>query len=249
MQFSDTTNKNGILQRIEQYTGLGDGGITNDTTLIKVITAQVNEAFDEIMPLILASVGNQIQWDDINNTGNPIGYINIVSGQSDYLVSTDQYSLDILDIKAVRTLISATATTYADVQMIDSADSDALSALSPNTGEVGVPRKVLKRGNQLFAYPQPNYNATNGFELYFERIQSYFASTDTTKSPGIPRIFHSILPKIASYHWLTINKPSNTVLLQDLGERIKEDKAALHSFVRMRAPTRTVLTTRPIRFR
>lgn len=248
MDYSNTTTKGGILQRIEQYTGIGDGGITNDATLLKVITAQVNEAFDEIMPLVLSSVGDQVAFDDPNITDLPVGTANLVSGQADYYISTDTNSLDILDIKAVRILPNATATLYGDIEMIDAADPDALSAMSPNTTETGMPYKVLKRGNTLYFYPKPNYSATAGIKIWFERIESYFASTDTTKVPGIPRIFHSILPKIAAFHWLTINKPGNTTLIQDLATRIKEDKEHLQAYSRMRNPTRAKMSMNPINF-
>ena len=83
MQFSDTTNKNGIIQNIESLCGLGDGGITGNTTLFYKITAYVNNAYNKIAIAILQS-DKRWKWDDFNNTDFPRGAATLVSGQRDY---------------------------------------------------------------------------------------------------------------------------------------------------------------------
>jgi hypothetical protein len=40
----------------------------------------------------------------------------------------------------------------------------------------------------------PNYSIDNGLKIYFSRGASYFASTDTTKSPGFASSFHKFVP-------------------------------------------------------
>lgn len=249
MTYSDTTNKNGIIQRIEQYTGLGDGAISGNTTLLKIITAQVNEAFDDLMPLMLSATRTQMGWDDINNTGEPIGTIDLTQDQPDYTIATDANSLDILDIKKVQILQNSSATIYLTLDLMQPDEWNAPYTLSPHSTYRGIPTRYIRRGNTIFLDPCPNYSATNGIKIFFERIESYFASSDTTKTPGIPRIFHPLLPKIAAYNWLLINKPANTVLIQGLAGEIVEGKRNIEAHVRSQFPTRPRLTMEQRRFR
>lgn len=48
MQFSDTTNKNGVIQRVEFTLELPDGAISGDSTLLKYVTALANDTYQEI---------------------------------------------------------------------------------------------------------------------------------------------------------------------------------------------------------
>ena len=237
MQFSDTTNKNGVIQRIEKYTGLGSGSISGNSTLLQIITASVNDAFDELMPLIL-SYSDKLRFDDINHTDLPVGTVNLVSGQGDYSFTEDDNSLDILNITDVRILTSATATAYSDLKRMYLDDVLAPRAMSPDSTETGVPTHWLEFNNSIFFYPEPNYAATNGIKIYFEREQSYFVSSDTTKEAGIPKPFHRLLPLIASHEWIIENKPSNTVLITRLETKIAEAKKALKELISARNPTK-----------
>lgn len=245
MQYSDTTNKNGIIQRIEQWTGLGDAGVSGNATLLKVVTAQVNEATDELMPLVM-SFSDYLAWDDENHTDFPVATTNIVSGQSDYPFAEDDNSLDVLNITNVKILPNATATDYVDLQRIMADDPLAPYAMSPNSDATGSPLYYLEFGSSIFLYPQPDYNATAGIKIYFEREQSYFASTDTTKEPGIPKPFHPLLPKIAAYNWLLINKPSNTAVITRLEAQIANDKQNLERIILNRNPRKRTLRPKKI---
>ena len=240
MQFSDTTNKNGVLQRIEHLTGLGDGGITGNTTRKAIVTAIVNDAFDELMPLVL-SFTDKPRFDDPNNNDLPVGTINIVSGQSDYFVTEDDNSLDILNITNIRIFTSASATEYQPLERMTLDDSRALDAMAPNPSITGIPTDWLENNNVVFLYPEPNYAATDGIQLFFEREQSYFASTDTTKEPGIPKPFHGLLPLIAAHEWLIVNKPSNTSAITRLEAKIAERKQQLKDIISLRNPTKARL--------
>ena len=242
MQFSDTTNKSGVLQTIERLTGLGDAGITGNTTLLKVITASVNQAFDEIMPFLL-SYSDKMRWDDTNHSDHPIGTVSIVSGQSDYFVTEDDNSLDILNLTNVRILTTSSGTEYTELERMTLDDSRALDAMSPNPSVTGIPTHFLENNNVIFLYPEPNYAATSGLQLFFEREQSYFASTDTTKEPGIPKPFHHLLALIASHEWLVVNKPSNTAVITRLEEKVAAAKNSLKSLIDSRNPTVTVIET------
>jgi len=242
MVFNDTSTKLGIIQRCEQWTGLGDTGISGDATLLKQFTGIVNDGFDEIMPLLL-SYTDKGRWDDLNNTDYPIATFNLVSGQNDYSVKVDGSSLDILRIFDVQILDSPTSTDYVTITKIGLDDPKAIPAMAPASTDTGTPEWWLERDNVIFLNPNPNYSATNGVKIFFERIESYFASTDTTKAPGIPRIFHPLLVFIASRDWLVMNKPSNTVNIATLNQKITLLKQGITDLSSARNPTHSRIRT------
>ena len=237
MVYSDTTNKNGIIQTIEFYTNKGDAGISGDATLLKVITSRVNDAFDRIMPLLL-SYSDKIRWDDTNHTDLPFGTFNIVSGQSDYSLGEDDNSLDILNVTDVRILQSASGTDYKTLQRLTMDDERAIEAMSPNSGETGIPTHFLESNGTLFLFPQPNYASTNGVKIFFEREQSYFTSADTTKEPGIPKPFHRLLPMYAALDWLLVNKPDNGAVIVRIEADIQKTEKNLFDLISAKNPIR-----------
>lgn len=245
-QFSDTTNKNGLVQLFEFWTRLPDGTVTG--TLLKQVTARINSAFEKIMPILL-SYSDNIRWDDTNHTDRPIGTINLVSGQSDYTVTTDANSLDILNLLNVRILPSATDTDYRELERLTMDDERVLSAMSPNSNDTGIPYAFVENGNNLFLYPEPNYSATNGIQLFFAREQSYFASTDTTKEPGIPKPFHELLALYAALDWSIVNRTNDSNLLSLIRQRIEETEKNLKNFIDLRNPARMRMSMKPIMHR
>lgn len=248
MPFSDTTNKNGILQTIERWTNLTDGAITGDSVLIKTITASVNDAFNTILPLLL-SFSDYLKWDDVNNTDQPIGTFNIVSGQSDYTIAQDANSLDILNIAKIRILASAVGTIYFDIKEMTMDDPYALEAMQPNAYSIGVPARFLKRGNTIYLWPQPNYSATSGVKVFFERQPSYFVSTDTTKKPGIPRNFHILLALYPALEYTLTNDSTNSALITRLEARIAKEEKGLRNMIDGRNPRRAIMGSRQIRYK
>lgn len=189
-------------------------------------------------------MSRNIQWDDLNHTDLPIGTFNLVSGQGDYTIAEDANTLDIFNITEVRIYASATDTTYRPVEIINADHPLAYYAMSPSSTETGTPTHVLKRGNTLHFYPTPNYNATSGGKIFFEREQSYFASTDTTKEPGFPKPFHALLALYASHDWLTVNKPENQMLITRLEAQIQKREKGLQELIRTRYPSETKMTPR-----
>lgn len=237
MPFSDTTNKNGIIQAIEFWTGLGDAYISGDTTQLKIFTARVNEAFERLMPLLL-SYTDHIRWDDVNNSDIPVGTFNLVSAQSGYTISQDDNTLDILNITDVRILPASGSSIYQTITKMSIDDPNALSAMSPNSSEVGIPTYWLERGNTIFFYPQPNYSATAGAKIFFERQQSVFLTSDTTKEAGIPRPFIGLLPLYAAYDWLIVNTPENVMVIQRIEAQIAKREQSLKDITSIRYPTK-----------
>lgn len=237
MQYSDTTNKNGLLQECEFWTNLGDGTITGDATLKAQFTSRLNRAYDAVMPLLL-SYGDKMRWDDTNHTKHPIGTTNIVSGTHDYQILTDDAGLSILNITDVMILESATSTEYKELRRLTLDHPDALRAMSPNPTDTGVPWAFLEKDNTVFLFPKPNYAATNGIKFFFERIADYFTTSDTTQTPGIPAQFHQLLALYASLDWLLVFKSEATTLITRLEAKIAKTERNLEKAINARNPVR-----------
>jgi len=244
--FSDTTNKNGLIQIFEFWTRMPDGTVSG--TLLKQVTARINSAFERIMPILLA-YNDQIRWDDSNHTDAPIGRVNLVASQNDYKITEDDNSLDILNITHVRILPSATATAYTELERITSDDSNIAEILSQSSGQTGVPTGFVELGNILYLNILPSYSATSGIEIFFGREQSYFVSTDTTKEPGIPKPFHELLALYAALDWNIVNRTDDGNLITMISQRIAKLEGDLKTFINLRNPTKTIMSTEQINFR
>ena len=69
-------------------------------------------------------------------------------------------------------------------------------ALTEFHSTAGRPLYYDKLGEYLFLYPKPstaNVTASAGLKVYYQRLPSYFLTTDTTKSPGFAALYHRIL--------------------------------------------------------
>ncbi len=226
LPFSDTTVKNGILQGIERWTGLGDTGITGDTTQLKIFTAEVNESFDELMPDILHYL-RAVGWDDSNQSGVPIKKQNISTATNKYTFTTDDNSANIISISNVLIFQNSTTADYVEIPQITADDPLAPFYLTPNASRTGVPSSCLILGLTVYFDVIPNYNSTNGLKAVISREQYQFLSTDTTKKAALPSPFHPLLVYLTAQRWLSRNKTLNP----DLQALIVQGKAGLKAFI------------------
>ncbi len=236
---SNITNQSGLTEIVEFWARIPYGSSGN--TLREIIN-RINAAFERIMPILL-SYSDYLRWDDPNHTDLPIGRTNIVSGQADYKFAEDDNSLDILNITNVRTLASATADQYNPMRRMTIDDIRILEAVSPNTNNSGAPTHFAELGGRIHLFPEPDYAATNGLEIFFSREQAYFTVTGTSASvttePGIPKPFHEVLALYAAYDIVAVNRPPDFVsLLNVIQQRIKEHERDLKNFISMQHPTK-----------
>jgi len=181
--FSNTTTKRGLVQLYEKEIGAEYGFISGNSDRLSEFTARVNNALD-MYHLLWAKAAGTWQGDDINFTNYPIITANIVSGQRDYTFTTDSGGNRILDVQKVLIYPSATATNYEEVDPIDELNVPMTDILINSV--TGKPYQYGKLSNGIFLDPVPDYNATNGIKMVVNREGSYFTTTDTTKSPGVP---------------------------------------------------------------
>lgn len=243
IRFNDTANRNGIIQEIEREIGAQPGDISGSANRLLDATAGVNLALDDFTALAIRASGTW-QYDDSNQTDYPIIKTNIVSGQRDYSVTTDGSGNLVLDIYKVAILPSATATQYREIAPVD-AQSDGYSAGRFNDATVtGTPYDYDKTANGIIFGTVPDYDAANGLLLYVNRESSHFASTDTTKTPGIPGIFHKYLVVRPAEDFARRNNHANYPLVR--AERLQMEQDIQGYYGRRERDVRKQITSRPI---
>ena len=221
MQFSNTSDKNGIIQRCEDYNNIGDGGISGDSTTLKKFTAHVNETLYDIVTEIMLSQ-DDFDWDDINNTDYPIGTFPLVAAQRQYELPT---TLNFLTLKRVDVNYGGgwnKATTIDSSEFVFGlGDSSNYSTEDTNFSRTN-PRYDPK-SNGFWLYPaatQSEVDAGAKARIEFTREFDEFTSTDTTQEPGIDRQFHDLIAVGASLKWAVMknaDKARNLKVVWDEG--------------------------------
>ena len=162
LQFSNTTDRTGIIELIERDTNTQSA--TASSYPLKVKTVDVNEALGSFALLAIKASGRW-QWDDTNQTDYPVLTTNIVSAQQDYTLLYDGATIpnQILDLYTVR--VKNSAGVFREIKMIDRQTFD----ITKWDGQTGEPQEYDLTSDGIVLYPTPNYNSTNGIEVYVAR--------------------------------------------------------------------------------
>lgn len=185
IQFSDTTNKTGLVETLARYTGTQTA--TTSTYTLAQKTLDINNAYAHFFRIANEAAGNW-QADDTAQSGVPVTTFNLVSGTGTYAFTVDSSSNQILDIYKIR-IKDTNGNWIETIYQIDKNTDD----ISQYQNITGVPVCYDLTGNNITFYPTPSYNSTNGAELSHSRTPIYFTTSDTTKKPGIPDYFHEYL--------------------------------------------------------
>lgn len=242
MQFSDTSNRDGLIQDCEFWVGLGDAGISGDTNRLKHFTRLLNQSYHKAVTAILESQ-DEWQFDDTGNLSNyPECTRPLVAGQRDYLFATALWSLigregasaasdaAIIPSKILRVDISYDGTNWVKAVPIDDREMiDGLGNTSLVDGRFSkdAPRYDVKY-NSLWVYPTATAaEVTSGakIRLIFSRLIDDFVSGDTTQQPAIEKQFHRFISLGASLDWAVAkglsNKNDIAQLLADIESRMR----------------------------
>lgn len=221
MVFSDPTTKQGIVEDIDFH-------VNTDVFSypIEEKTRNINSWYARAVSLILESDGRW-QWDDSNWSDYPIGRANLVSGTQDYnmFVQPPDSGEDYLRLTRVR--IKNREGNYIDINPIDQSDMRGTS--KPSATETGTPQFYDKLGPSLFLSPIPDYNSTDGIQVFFQRAPSYFLTTDQAKIPGFASIFHRYLSYGAAYDY-AVTKTLPGTKIQQLQTQIQILEQQIKSF-------------------
>lgn len=219
MVYSDTSTKQGLLQDCEQLVFGNYGDITTRSDRLYDFTARMNRSLDKVASKIM-QVDGRWQWDDTNYTDFPVGTTTLVSGQADYTLDVTHLLIEKV------TILDSTGNSHI-IYPVDIQDPVMVQYLQqPVVPTTGQPTYYDKKGGSIVLYPTPNYGIASGLTVHYKRPASYFAYTDTTKTPGIPSIFHRYISLDASLDYaiskrLTV-KDDLAVLHKDMEDMIQE---------------------------
>jgi hypothetical protein len=185
MKFNDTTNKNGLIQALERMTGT-QSGLSSAYPLADK-TRDINLALDNYNILANDASGRWQSSDDTNHQDYPITYADLLTGIQDYTFKVDEQRNQILDIYKVR--VKYPDGTWHTLTQRDFQTQDE----EVDFTTTGKPTEYDLTANGIFLTVIPDYDMTDGLEIWYSRTNSYFVATDTTKEPGIPNIFHQYL--------------------------------------------------------
>lgn len=224
MVYNDITTKDGVIQDCEMNVFGNYGDITSSADRLYDFTARINRAYDKISAIAMG-VDKGWRFDDANYTDFPVGSTALVSGQADYTMSVEY--LDILKV-----LVLDSSGNKIILQPFDLDDSVGDMFLEQITSTSGIPTHYRRAGGSLFLYPTPNYSKAAGLIIYHQRKPSYFVYTDTTKSVGLPSIFHRYLSIEASLDYAIDHRMD---VKNDLAVRVKEFEAQFEDFISKRS--------------
>ena len=134
MNYSNTTNKDGIVQNCESLCLLGDAGITGNTTLFAKFNGYINQAYHKVVSAIIA-VDKRWAWDDSNYTDHPRGTVTLVTGQKDYTLPVRATSTDastLLRVTKIAVLDTNSTPQERVLTLTDLPDADLNKIYSPN---------------------------------------------------------------------------------------------------------------------
>lgn len=194
MQFSDATNKNGLVQDIDFLCDTDSVSYT-----IEDKTRNINEELYQV-GILMWKHSPLWNFDDINYTDHSIAVSNLVDGQADYSLPTTLIYLERVSVKDASGLWFDLIEKYYD----DLPNPDEYMKTA------GLPRYFAKRGGSIWLFPKvkaTDVTLTAGLKLYLTRLAQPFVKTDTTKEPGFSAGFHRLLSLGASEKFLLVNNP------------------------------------------
>lgn len=156
---------------------------------------RVNSALDRFFTLAFKAA-KPGTVDDINQTTAPIQTINLVSGTQSYAL--DSFTSELINLMRLE-ILDANGNKILLTRLNR---ENILEPLTNYKSTNGTPQQYDIFGKYIYLYPTPNYSVSDGLKAYFERNKSAFVLADTTKSPGIPSIFHTYLCRVASLPYL-----------------------------------------------
>lgn len=227
MQYNDTTNKTGLLQDCEFWTGLGDAGISGNATRKAIFTRNLNAWYHKVVTMILQS---QDEWDfdDSNHTDFAILTTPLVSGQRDYALPVAE---KVLKIKRVDICYDGTGNTCYKAEPFDSNEM-GLGLGNDVETDARFPSSEPKYdliSNSAWIYPRANdANVTNSgiIRIEWTREVDEFVVGDTTQEPGFDEPFHRMLSLGASLDYALaknlVIKNDIATMLQDYEQRLKQ---------------------------
>lgn len=223
MNYSDTTNKDGIIQQIEVVTGLGLTAISGDAELLAYFTNLINIWLHTTSHWIQQSQG-EWAYDDDNHDNFPIETFLLNSDDDDdqdFELSTEGEKSSFI-IKRVE-MQNVEDDLWYDLNFCYQKD-----IIEDWTGQIkGKPSKYWLNGSSILFDRPVDITLVDYYRLTYDRNAHLFVVGDEAAEPGFDIKFHSILiygP--AMEYCLRINKPEVVTLCRAMlfGTDARRDK-------------------------
>jgi hypothetical protein len=189
---------------------------TTNTYPLADKTRNINRWLDVVVSDILQA-GNRWQWDDTNFTTIPRATTNLVSGQEQYSFDSNWLTVERIDIKNADG-------EWINLKPID--QRDIQGAYDEFESTDGTPEYFDIDGENIFLFPNPNYNSTNGMKVFFQRKPDYFTTADTTQEPGFAAPYHRLLSLGAAYDFALSHALPQTNLIKAELEKMRGELQA-----------------------
>jgi len=191
MKFSDASTFQGLIQDID-FLLFGDGETFNTEYSLADRTRNINIVWDEAVVELYKADPNW-NWDDTTNTDLPCATTDLIASQDHYSILDSALVIHEVRIKDS----NGEMVTLTPALRREFTDSELQATGSPN--------KFFKLGNAIFPLPIPDYGASEGVEIEFQRGGNHFVSADTTKEPGFNPQFHQFLSIGAALRYAIAN--------------------------------------------
>lgn len=237
MQYSDTANRTGIVELLEDLTTTQSA--TTSSYPLATKTRDINNAFSNFISIAIRACGRW-QVDDTNQTDFPIVTFDLVSGQDNYAFDRDGStpSNQILELHKLR--IKNSSGRWFEPTQIDRREFD----ISQFQDVTGTPEFYDITSNGIIFYPTPNYNSDEGAELYVSRMPTRFTTSDTTKKAGIPEMFHEYLAIRPAYFYCLANGLKQATGLGN--EMFRMEENIKHYYSERNKGESNIITSEPI---
>jgi hypothetical protein len=191
MKFNPTDKSQSIIADID-FLLFGDSSTLNTAYSITDRTRNVNITYDEVISELFKADPNYM-WDDTTNEDFPVATTDLTEAQTNYVVPDSSLIIHRVRVK------------NNDGQYVTLTPVNRRELTDSELNSTGTPDKYYKIDNAVFPIPVPDYGATDGVELEFQRGGNHFTTTDTDVSPGFNPQFHQMLSVGASYRYAIAN--------------------------------------------
>jgi len=191
MVYSDTTNKQGIVQMIYFLCGLDPADTTSYS--IEDITRNVNAWYRTVNTWIWAACGDW-NYDDSNYNNQPIAVNNLKANQIDYSLPDNYFNIERVEVLDANGL-------WRKVEPITK-EMIGSRAMDEFMNVPSIPKFYELTANSIKFYPASDSDRDGAIQLYLARDVSQFLKTDTNKSPGFNVSFHQILAYGAAFDYV-----------------------------------------------
>ena len=218
MQFSDTSNKLGL---VEDVTFLLGGVNTTDYTT-KDRARNINEHQRKVWHDIFTAYAGW-RYDDTNQTDLPQATEDLVSGTATYALPSAALTIQNVEVKDA-------SGNWLRLRPVPAEIINETQAINEFLSSDGTPSFYRLLDDTIELFPESNYNSTAGLKVYFDRDMVNFANDDTTKTPGFASPYHRVLSTGAALDYATANGMTDKVnILTPLYDQYRADIRQFYS--------------------